>query len=150
MTDTSIPHPIRDPETVKALTKGLRRSQAIVKDVNERHGWYEEDRTFGDSIALLHSELSEALEEYRDHGLADTTMQRCHDSQCGDSTWDHDCPTPDPSRPDKPEGHASEAADVLVRLLDHCERFGIDLAAEFIRKVEYNDSRPYRHGNKLL
>ena len=34
-----------------------REAHAIAKD----HGWWDEERTFGDLIALVHSELSEAL-----------------------------------------------------------------------------------------
>ena len=30
------------------------------------HGWWEGNRSFGDLIALMHSELSEALEAYRE------------------------------------------------------------------------------------
>ena len=39
---------------------------AIAKD----HGWWDEPRTFGDCIALVHSELSEALEANRDEVAA--------------------------------------------------------------------------------
>ena len=38
-----------------------REAHAIAKE----HGWWDEERTFGDLIALIHSEASEALEGYR-------------------------------------------------------------------------------------
>ena len=46
---------------LKALQK---EAHAIAKD----HGWWGQERTFGYLIALVHSELSEALEAYREHG----------------------------------------------------------------------------------
>lgn len=34
------------------------------------HGWWEGERTFPEIVALIHSEVSEALEEYRDREAA--------------------------------------------------------------------------------
>ena len=120
----------------------LRQMAANVEYVNRENGWYEDERTFGDDVALLHSEVSEALDAYRDHGFADATEQ-LHE-------WGSQ-PDPDyaPYRP-KPEGVGSELADVLIRLLDTAKRRGIDLAAEYRRKMQYNRTRGYRHGGKRL
>lgn len=119
----------------KALAWGLKDAQERVYAVNEANGWFDEDRTVGDDIALLHSEVSEMLEAYRDGGLEDQTRQ---------------LKNPEPGQLPKPEGFGSEAADVLVRLLDTCKRRNVNLAAEFERKLAYNKTRGHRHGGKVL
>src|SRR5574337_772368 len=115
------------------LDVGLEAAADHVEEVNKKNGWYEDNRTFGDEIALLHSEVSEALEAYRNWGLEDATG-----------------PIVDVEHVVKPEGVGSELADVLIRLLDMTKRHGIDLYAEFVRKMTYNETRGYRHGGKKL
>ena len=42
----------------------------IAKDIHENakaHGWWEEERSVPELLCLIHSEASEALEEYRNH-----------------------------------------------------------------------------------
>lgn len=103
-----------------------------VREINIAKGWREGTNTFGDYIALLHSEASEALEAFREHGLEDAT-----EVVYG-------------ARLPKPEGVGSEYADVLIRLLDMCDVQGIDLAREYERKMAYNRTRAYQHGGRAL
>lgn len=112
-----------------------------VRAVNIKLGWHTPNaNTFGDYIALLHSELSEALEAYRDHRLADATKTgTCAFGEGGCDIHPH-----------KPEGVGSEFADVLIRLLSTCDILGIDLAAEYDRKIAYNATRSFQHGGRTL
>ena len=116
------------------MSKDIETMTTEVRDLNIRMGWRTGDNTFGDYIALLHSEASEALEAFRDHRLADAT-----------AAYDQEM-----DRPAKPEGVGSELADVLIRLLDMCDIYGIDLAYEYDRKIAYNATRPYQHGGRTL
>jgi NTP pyrophosphatase (non-canonical NTP hydrolase) len=137
----------------------LKDMQARVREINLVNGWFDPDkpRSFGDDIALLHSEVSEAYEAYRDWGLEDKTrgpIRGCPseapvdgDTCIHGQEWNV-CTANSPLQ--KPEGVGSELADVLVRLLDTCERYGIDLEAEFERKLKYNATRGYRHGGKRV
>lgn len=122
----------------------------LTKAVHENavnHGWWQEERSFGDLIALCHSELSEALEEYRKGHSPTEIYKYC--SKCGLDEY-QESPCMNCSIANKPEGILSELADVVIRIMDMCGHYGIDLEAALIEKHEFNKTRPYRHGNKVI
>ena len=120
------------------------------------HGWWEEERSFGEIIALCHSELSEALEEHRDGRpmlwYACKEAQPEHPCQpediyeCLMFGQEKDCAY----HGKKPEGIAVELVDCIIRILDWCGKEGIDIEAIMEAKHAYNKGRPYRHGGKVL
>ncbi|WP_333594379.1 hypothetical protein [Anaerospora hongkongensis] len=120
----------------------------LVKEVHQNainHGWWSEERSFGELIALCHSELSEALEEYRNgHPLIKGELPILYYSGGGyRATAPTKCST-------KPEGIAPELADTVIRIMDICGKYGIDLEAAILEKHEYNKTRPYKHGGKVI
>lgn len=48
------------------------------------------------------------------------------------------------------DNEAEELADVIIRILDYCYKFGISIDSNIIEKMEINKSRTYRHGGKAL
>lgn len=50
---------------------------------------------------------------------------------------------------EKPEGFAIEIADALIRLLQLCAALGIDIQTAMEAKINYNATRPYKHGKKF-
>lgn len=49
-------------------------------------------------------------------------------------------------RKQEKEKMAEELADLVIRALDLAEGFGIDIEKEVLKKMEYNKTRPYKHG----
>ena len=90
------------------------------------HGWWDKERSFGEIIALCHSELSEALEEFRNG-------RPFYYEKDG-----------------KPEGIATEMADCIIRILDWACHEDVDMDEVITKKMQYNEGRDYRHGNKKL
>lgn len=107
-------------------------------------GWWEKDKPFSESIALMHSELSEALEEWRKYGLqADRLLYAMHD-------YGHlGCDFGPATETNKPEGIAAELADVLIRIFDVSAQHNIPLIEALKVKMAFNKTRPHRHGGKL-
>ena len=113
------------------------------------HGWWDKSRSFGDIVALRHSELSEALEEYRagrpmEWKGCNADEDFCDATKCPNENKDGFCEYR------KPEGIAVEMADCLIRPLDWFGKEGLDADRIVREKMAYNEARPYRHGNKKL
>jgi NTP pyrophosphatase (non-canonical NTP hydrolase) len=125
-----------------AVIWGFTALAQSVSNTAHAHGWWETDRNFGEMIALMHSELSEALEAWRDGdditevGYEQAYYVNLDSGESGNMTG-------------KPVGVASEFADVIIRILDTCQTLNIPVIQALIEKAEYNISRPYRHGGKL-
>jgi NTP pyrophosphatase (non-canonical NTP hydrolase) len=82
-------------------------------------GWWDNDRPVPELLCLIHSEISEALEGYR---------ERIPEGEKGNL--------------------GEELADAVIRIWDMCDALGIDIINEIEKKHLFNLTRPYRHGNK--
>lgn len=79
-------------------------------------------------LSLIMSEAAEAIDEIRD-GNPLNVMSYNH--------TDHGL---------KPVGVPSEMADVIIRALDACAEWGIDIQKAVEEKMAYNAKRPWLHG----
>ncbi len=122
-------------KTIEQMTKEIREN-VIAKGFRPATGGPGLN-TWGDYVALLHTEVSEMLEAYRSWRLESIGDTACTVSSCprfGKTPTASDC-AGKPDRPghsvhiNKPEGVGSEAADVLIRLLDMADVFGFRLAS---------------------
>lgn len=137
-------------ELSHGIIKHFNAAQTLCHRIANDHGWWEEpewikavrsqfnlpmhviesaelaaQRNEAEMIALMHSELSEAVESIRH----------------GNPPSDH---IPEFS------GVEEELADVIIRIFDLAERKGYRIAEAMIAKMKFNDGRPYRHGGKKI
>lgn len=103
-----------------------------IEDNCQNKGWNDKLDNSVESLGVLltnvHGEVSEAWEELR--------------ANKGISTVYYNEGNP------KPEGFAMELADTVIRIMHICGHYGINLEQCIAEKMEYNKTRPYRHGNK--
>ena len=106
---------------VKAFNKEAELNFKVAKE----HGWWEGEINDGEKIALIHSELSEALEALRRGNSSDSHIPEF-------------------------SGLEAELADAVIRIMDYALYHNLHLAEAIQAKREYNSHREFKHGGKLF
>lgn len=98
-------------------------------------GFWERGPEITERLALIHSEVSEALECYREIPAQPYTVEFM--AELGRVV----------RLPNgKPIGFASEIADVVIRCFDLCGGLEIDLGQIVTEKMAFNATRGHKHG----
>ena len=93
-----------------------------IHNLAKEKGWYDNgERPVPELLCLIHSEISEALDGYRNK------IVKYEKGWIGE-----------------------ELADAVIRIFDAAVYLKIDIIKEIEKKHNYNKTRPYRHGNKKI
>lgn len=113
---------------------------------SKRLGWHPKQKLTTERVlarlALLHSEVSEALEDARKTKPKDL-CKMIYEGK-GTNFWLSLNPFPGA----KPSGFPSELADIAIRLGDLAIETGVDLEKAIREKMAYNKTRDWKHGGK--
>jgi NTP pyrophosphatase (non-canonical NTP hydrolase) len=141
----------RDSPVMSEHVLSLNQLRNWAHSTSKNHGFHDPSPTVGESVALMHSELSELLEDHRKGRepnevfyvrKVDVTLL------VGMTKVEIECNRDDSDA--KLSGIPSELADCIIRCLDFAGQHNIDIESVLIEKMKHNESRPYRHGGKKL
>lgn len=105
------------------FTQSWKRIAHSTQQINALNGFWDGERNKGEMIALMHSELSEALEALRKDANDDKIPQYL--------------------------GEEAELADAVIRVMDYDAGFSLRIAEAIIDKLVFNAGREPKHGKKF-
>lgn len=120
----------------EVIALGLNTLRYAAHRQAEKSGWNTNRNTPIEELALVVTEVAEAIDELRDGNPGVQGLYLYTESG-------------------KPEGLSSEIGDVFIRLghfashPDLQKMGGVDIVAGTLSKLDYNPRRPYRHGGRL-
>ncbi len=108
---------MNEPTSISELQREIHRTAV-------EHGWWDKERPIGEVLMLAVTELSEAMEAYREGN-------------------------PESEKINGFSKVEEELVDTIIRILDFAGGMGYDIEGALRAKMAYNETRPYRHGGKL-
>jgi len=85
------------------------------------HGFWKGEVNDGERMALIHAEISEALEALREGNPSSNKIMEFSNLE-------------------------EELADAVIRIMDYGFGKDLDIAGAVVAKMEYNESREFMHG----
>jgi len=98
-------------------------AKQIYKNAVE-HGFWKGEVNDGERMALIHAEISEALEALREGNPSSNKIMEFSNLE-------------------------EELADAVIRIMDYAFGKDLDIAGAIEAKIEYNESREFMHGKSF-
>lgn len=121
------------------LDRAISAMRALQAEIHQNavdKGWWDDETPFDsvpEKLLMIVSEVIEATDEYRDPTIGPAELRVVRYNSQG-----------------KPEGLATELADIVIRVFDLAGGCGIELWKVILEKHLYNKTRPHRHGGKRI
>lgn len=108
------------------IKHGLNEARRIAHETAVEHGfWEDKEFSVGEKLALIHSEISEALEAHRKTEMLEDEHVPGYDN------------------------FDIELADAIIRIVDLAGRLHIDIGGAVVEKMRYNQGREWKHGKEF-
>lgn len=111
---------------------GLNQMSRLIHSNNVEKGFWTYPRNKGETLMLIVTELAEAMEAHRKGNLAMPPMDGEIEKKAFEDFYK--------------DTFEDEIADALIRILDMCGGFNIDIEFHVREKVKYNKGREILHG----
>lgn len=118
----------------------------LAKEVHQNaknHGFFDSEKNIGEMLALIHSEVSEALEcDRKDKYFKKLQLPLINYEQLPDLTFQVQFAN------DVKDTFEDELADIMIRVMDLAAFKGVNLEAHIKAKMRFNSLREHKHGKK--
>lgn len=142
----------------QTVVPGMNSFAQMIYRQNAAKGFWDKPRNFGELLMLVTSELGEALEAHRKGQNADLATFAFRMKEISESlnqsvfhSYDESQAYLDKVRVGEFQNYVKdtiedEIADSIIRLLDLCGGYSIDIESHITEKLRYNQTRPNLHG----
>lgn len=142
-------------ETTNELTKvldilpgALDALKTGIHDGNVQRGFYDKEPSVCEQLALIMTEGAEAIEADRKNKHADIKTFRKKVLELDPDDPEYKTKFDDLFRTYIKDTVEDELADIFIRLMDFCGWRNVNITEHVLLKVNYNNSRPYKHGKQ--